>query len=86
MGNWALIIRKWQQSRCGMIKSLFVIDASHRPIMQDFSLVYVLATLACVALAVWLRVRLFGKLNTGFDAAATPAATEVQASQRHTAP
>ena len=54
--------------------------------MQDFSLFYVLATLACIALAVWLRVRLFGKLDPGFDAAATPAATEVQASQRHTAP
>ena len=51
--------------------------------MQDFSLFYVLATLACIALAVWLRVRLFGKLDTGFDAAATPAATEAQAPQQH---
>jgi hypothetical protein len=31
--------------------------------MQDFSIVYLLATVACIALAVWLRIRLFGKLS-----------------------
>ena len=31
--------------------------------MQDFSIYYLLATVACIALAVWLRIRLFGKLN-----------------------
>ena len=31
--------------------------------MQDFTIVHLLATVACIALAVWLRVRLFGKLK-----------------------
>ena len=31
--------------------------------MQDFSIYYLLATVACIALAVWLRIRLFGKLH-----------------------
>ena len=31
--------------------------------MQDFTIYHVLATVACIALFVWLRIRLFGKLN-----------------------
>lgn len=32
--------------------------------MQDFTIYHLLATIACIALFVWLRIRLFGKLNT----------------------
>ncbi len=31
--------------------------------MHDFTLYHLLATVACIALFVWLRIRLFGKLN-----------------------
>lgn len=31
--------------------------------MQEFTLYHLLATVACIALFVWLRIRLFGKLN-----------------------
>lgn len=31
--------------------------------MQDFSIYHVLATVACIALFIWLRIRLFGRLD-----------------------
>lgn len=31
--------------------------------MQDFSIYHLLATAACIALFIWLRIRLFGRLN-----------------------
>ena len=54
--------------------------------MHDFSLFYVLATFVCIALAVWLRVRLFGRLDTEVDAGATPAGAEAPLPQRQIVP
>lgn len=31
--------------------------------MQEFSIYHLLATIACIALFVWLRIRLFGRLD-----------------------
>ncbi len=33
--------------------------------MHDFTMFHLIATAACIVLAIWLRIRLFGKLETG---------------------
>ncbi len=32
--------------------------------MHDFSMFHLIATAACIVLAIWLRIRLFGKLES----------------------
>ncbi len=36
--------------------------------MHDFSMFHLIATAACIVLAIWLRIRLFGKLESTDDA------------------
>ena len=40
--------------------------------MQEFSWYYVLATVCCIAMAIWLRVRLFGSLHSEGAESAAP--------------
>lgn len=61
--------------------------------MHDFTLYHLLATVACIALFVWLRIRLFGKLNNPAadpgaafqDAAPVAAARAGEAKESHPA-
>ena len=50
-------------------------------VMQDFSVYYFLATVACIALAVWLRIRLFGNLDSDDSARMTPACVPLPADE-----
>jgi hypothetical protein len=49
--------------------------------MQEFSIYHVLATVACIALFIWLRIRLFGGLDSApADRQDTTAASTADAS------